>query len=187
MTMPHPCHQLHSAEALRFLEVDETTGLTTAEARKRLESYGSNTIDMRQNTSVWLTFLQQFRQPRPLVIILLVAGAVAFYLGEIIDSAVIFSVVLLNAVIGCLQETKAAKAVEALARLVVTETTVRRDGLEASIRSEEIVPGDVVLLRAGDKVPADLRLLSVLGLHCDESENPCQCKSIPPPWHPTPC
>ena len=90
-------------------------------------------------------------------------------LGEWVDASVIFAVVFLNAVVGYLQEAKAEKAIEALAQMVVTEATVRRDGRKQRVPSEELVPGDVVLLQSGDKVPADLRLFHVRNLQVDES------------------
>lgn len=85
------------------------------------------------------------------------------------DSSVIFGVVIINAIVGFLQESKAEKAIEALAKMVATETNVRRDGQKISIHSEALVPGDVVLLQSGDRVPADMRLLHVRNFHADES------------------
>ncbi len=152
---------------MRLLDVDLKTGLTGAETKRRQEKFGPNVVRPRRGTPVWLKFVQQFHQP--LVYILLLAGGVTGFLGEWVDSSVILGVVLVNAIVGFLQETKAENAIEALARMVVTETTVRRDGGQQRVRSEELVPGDVVLLQPGARVPADLRLFHARGLQVDES------------------
>jgi len=160
-------HHLQAEEVVRLLDVDLKSGLSGAEVKCRLEKFGPNVVRPRRGTPAWLKFVQEFNQP--LVYILLLAGGVTAFLGEWVDSSVIFSVVLVNAVVGFLQETKAEKAIEALARMVVTETTVRRDGRQERVRSESLVPGDVVLLQPGDRVPADLRLFHARGLQVDES------------------
>ena len=115
----------------------------------------------------WKRFLEQFNQP--LVYILLAACVATAFLNEWVDSSVIFGVILINAIIGYIQESKAEKAIDALNRLVVTEATVRREGRKLRIPSAQLVPGDVVLIQAGDRVPADLRLFQVNNLHIDES------------------
>jgi Ca2+-transporting ATPase len=160
-------HHLQAEEVVRLLDVDLKTGLPDAEARERLEKFGANVVRARRGTPAWLKFLQQFHQP--LVYILLLAGAVTAFLGEWVDTSVIVGVVLVNAIVGFLQETKAERAIEALARMILTETTVRRDGRQQRVRSESLVPGDVVLLQSGDRVPADLRLFHARGLQVDES------------------
>lgn len=160
-------HGIELREALRLLETDIEKGLSTEEARSRLAKFGPNQITHRSSTPEWKRFLLQFHQS--LIYILLAAGAVTAALGEWTDSAVIFAVVFLNAIIGYLQESKAEKAIAALSRLVHTEVFVRRDGHRSRVRSEDLVPGDVVLLQAGDRVPADLRLTMVRHLQIDES------------------
>jgi len=162
-----PWHQYQIEEVLRLLDVDVTTGLSSTEIKLRREEFGPNRVTARRGTPAWLKFLQQFNQP--LVYILVLAVAVTLFLGEWVDSLVIFAVVLINAIVGFLQEAKAEKAIDALARMVATETTVRRDGQKRRVHSEELVPGDVVLLQSGDRVPADLRLFQVRNLHADES------------------
>ena len=146
------------------------------------EKIGPNRVTARRGTPAWLKFLQQFNQP--LVYILLLAVGVTAFLGEWVDSSVIFGVVLFNAVVGFLQEAKAEKAIEALANMVATETTVRRDGRKLRVHSEQLVPGDVVLLQSGDRVPADLRLFHVRNLHADESA--LTGESLPVAKHPDP-
>ena len=105
----------------------------------------------------------------PLIYILIVAGAVTAALGEAVDASVIFGVVLINAVIGFVQESRAEQALEALVTMARTRATVVRGGRKLSLDSQELVPGDLVLLESGDKVPADLRLVSVRELRADES------------------
>jgi cation-transporting ATPase F len=160
-------HALAETEVVKLLDVDLRHGLSEAEVRERRERYGPNRLTGRRGTPGWQRFLQQFNQP--LVYILLAAAGVTLALHEYIDSAVIFLVVLINAIVGYLQESKAEKAIEALAQMVTTETIVRRDGRKNQIPAEELVPGDVVLLQSGDKVPADLRLFHNKSLQVDES------------------
>ena len=164
---PTHWHHLHAEEVVRLLDADLKSGLSDAEVKRRVEKFGPNVVRPRRGTPGWIKFLQQFNQP--LVYILLLAGVVTGFLGEWVDASVIAGVVLVNAIVGFLQETKAEKAIEALARMVVTETTVRRDGRQQRVHSESLVPGDVVLLQPGDRVPADLRLFHARGLLVDES------------------
>ena len=160
-------HQLPASEVTQFLDVNLSTGLSADEVRRRQKEHGPNRVTARRGTPTWLKFLKQFNQP--LVYILLVAVSVTAFLGEWVDSSVIFGVVFINAIVGFLQEAKAEKAIEALAKMVATETTVLRDGRKLRVHSEQLVPGDVVLLQSGDRVPADLRLFHVRNLHADES------------------
>ena len=160
-------HQLRAAEVLGLLECDSVAGLSQAETEARRGQFGPNEMATPKRMSEVRRFFLQFAQP--LMYILLIAAAVTLFLGEFVDSAVIFAVTLLNAIIGFLQESKAEKAIEALARMVRTEATVRRGGRRQRIDSVELVPGDIVLLQSGDKVPADVRLLQVRNLQVDES------------------
>ena len=160
-------HQLPASEVTQFLDVNLSTGLSADEVRRRQKEHGPNRVTARRGTPTWLKFLKQCNQP--LVYILLVAAGVTAFLGEWVDSSVIFGVVFINAIVGFLQEAKAEKAIEALAKMVATETTVLRDGRKLRVHSEQLVPGDVVLLQSGDRVPADLRLFHVRNLHADES------------------
>ena len=160
-------HQLPAEEVVQFLGVNLSIGLSTTEVHRRQKVSGPNRVTAQRGTPTWLKFIQQFNQP--LVYILLLAVGVTSVLGEWVDSGVIFGVVLINAIVGFLQESRAAKAIEALAKMVATETTVRRGGRKLRIHSEGLVPGDVVLLQTGDRVPADLRLVQVRHLYADES------------------
>ena len=160
-------HQLPVQEVLQLLDTSIEQGLSAEEVCRRQQKYGANRLTGGKQKPAWILFLHQFNQP--LVYLLLIASAITFHLQEWVDALVIFGVVLINAIVGYLQETKAEKAIEALSRLVVTEATVRRDGRKIRVQAEELVPGDVVLLQAGDKVPADLRLFYVRNLHADES------------------
>ena len=169
MESPPPAtwHAITAEEAARTLGVTVATGLSKAEVTRRQAESGPNKVSARRGTPAWLKFLQQFHQP--LVYIMLVAVGVTSFLGEWVDAAVIGAIVLVNAIVGFLQETKAETAIEALAKMVVTEATVRREGKKERIPSESLVPGDVVLLQSGDRVPADMRLIEIRSLQVDES------------------
>jgi cation-transporting ATPase F len=160
-------HQINGEEAARNLEVDPRVGLSADEVGRRQARHGPNRLPGQKRRSEWVRFLLQFHQP--LLYILLAAAAVTAFLQEWVDASVIFGVVLINAAIGYFQEGKAERAIEALAGMVVTEATVRRDGRKQRVPSEQLVPGDVVLLQSGDHVPADLRLIHVRDLQVDES------------------
>lgn len=160
-------HEVPVQEVARQLETDATTGLTQAESAARLQRYGRNALTQARQRSAAVRFLLQFNQP--LVYILLAAAAVTFALREFVDSGVIMGVVLVNAVIGFVQEAKALKAIEALARTMTNEATVVREGSKMRIDAGDLVPGDVVFIQAGDKVPADARLVSAGELQVDES------------------
>ena len=175
-------HQLTAEEIARFFEVNLASGLSTQDVRHRQKEFGPNCVTTRLGVPAWLKFLQQFNQP--LVYILLLAVGVTAVLGEWVDSSVIFGVVIINAIVGFLQEAKAEKAISALAKMIPAETTVRRDGRKLRINSVELVPGDVVLLQSGDRVPADLRLIHVRNLHVDESA--LTGESLPVSKHPDP-
>jgi len=157
-----------TAEAVAHrLAVDPNAGLSDAEAASRLLDHGPNRLTQIAGRPAWKRLAEQLIQP--LVLVLIGAGVVTAGLGEVVDSSVIFAVVLLNAGIGYWQEAKAEGALAALARSVATPVTVRRGGHRQQMDAGQLVPGDVVLLAAGDRVPADLRLLHQRELHTDES------------------
>jgi Ca2+-transporting ATPase len=160
-------HQLETEKVARLLKADLKDGLDPSEIAKRQAQFGLNRMTMHRRVGPWRRFLEQFNQP--LVYVLLAAVVTTGILREYVDSAVILAVVLVNAVVGFLQESKAEKAIEALASMVVTEATVRRGGKRLRVPSVDLVPGDVVMLQSGDRVPADLRLFQVKGFQVDES------------------
>ncbi|MEW6429795.1 MAG: cation-transporting P-type ATPase [Thermodesulfobacteriota bacterium] len=162
-----PWHHLAADETLRLLGGDADRGLRSNEAEQRLQHYGANRLASRKGKGALLRFLLQFHQP--LVHVLIGAGLLSAFLREWVDAGVIFGVVLVNAVVGYIQEAKAVDALAALARTMTTEATVLRDGEKRRINAELLVPGDTVLLQGGDKVPADLRLLRLRELRIDES------------------
>ena len=160
-------HALADAEIVKLLDVNPKHGLSDDEVVKRQKQFGPNRLTARRSLPAWRRLLNQFHQP--LVYILLVSAIVTLALSEYVDSIVIFLVVLINAIVGYVQEHKAEKSIEALAKMVTTEATVRRNGRKDRISADELVPGDVVLLQSGDKVPADLRLFYNKSLQVDES------------------
>ncbi|MBA3060523.1 MAG: HAD-IC family P-type ATPase, partial [Nitrospirae bacterium] len=159
-------YQLSVKEVFHKLGISES-GLTDAEARQRLEEYGPNKLAEEEKISKLKILFHQFTSP--LIYILLIAGVVTILLREYIDSGVIFAVVILNAIIGYIQEYKAEESVRALKKMVVPKARIIRDGKEKEINSEEVVPGDIVLLASGTKVPADIRLLHAIELKVDEA------------------
>ena len=175
-------HDLQIAEAVELLDTDLDKGLSENEAKIRLAKYGPNRVTRRSGTPAWKRFLLQFHQP--LIYMLILAGAITAGLGEIVDSSVIFGVVVVNAIVGYLQESKAEKAIDSLSRLTRSDATVRRDGKRRRVASEELVPGDVVILETGDRVPADLRLTAMRELRVDEST--LTGESLPVRKHPDP-
>jgi cation-transporting P-type ATPase F len=160
-------HAVSVEEITSSLETDICKGLEEREARLRQEKFGSNTITMRKRKHPLFRFVHQFREP--LMYILVLAGVVTAFLEEWVDSSVIFGVVMINATVGFIQETRAGKALEALMKMVTTETTVVRSGSKKRTSSVHLVPGDIVMVQSGDKVPADLRLFKTRELRIDES------------------
>ncbi|SIT83888.1 cation-transporting P-type ATPase [Pontibacter indicus] len=160
-------HSLEAQEALELLQVDQKKGLTNEEAGRRQEAYGRNVMTPKKQQSALVLFLLQFHQP--LIYILLVAALVSVLLGEYIDASVIFGVVLINSIIGYIQESKALAAIDALSKSMSAKATVLREGRKQQIDASELVPGDIVLLQSGDKFPADVRLVQARDLKVDES------------------
>jgi Ca2+-transporting ATPase len=159
-------YQLGVKEVLEELQTSEF-GLDGEEAGRRLARHGPNRLAEEEKISRFRILLHQFTSP--LIYILLIAGIVTIFLREYIDAGVIFAVVVLNAAIGFFQEHRAEQSVRALKKMVVPRAKVLRGGREKDIPSEELVPGDVVLLASGIKVPADLRLMHIIELRVDES------------------
>jgi len=160
-------HQKPTADIAKALKTDLEIGLSNAEVAERQERYGFNEIKGKVGKSALLRFLNEFNQP--LIYILLVAGIVTLLLKDWVDAGVILGVMVINAVIGFIQESKAENAIAALAKSVTTEATIIRDGQKLLLNSRELVIGDLVLLTSGDKVPSDLRLVAVRDLQVSES------------------
>ncbi len=160
-------HAAAGEALLEKMSVSIERGVASQEISERQMRFGRNVITQKKGTHPIVLFLLQFNQP--LVYILLVAALVTALLAEWVDSGVILGVVLINAVIGFVQESKALKAIESLAKSVASSATVIRDGKKQKINAADIVVGDIVILQSGDKVPADMRLLKIRELQADES------------------
>jgi len=159
-------YQLSVKETFKKLKTSES-GLSDPEVKKRLLQFGPNRFLEEEKTKRLKILIRQFASP--LIYILLIAGIVTIILKEYIDSGVIFVVVILNAVIGYVQEYKAEESVRALKKMVVPKAKVLREGKEKEINSEDLVPGDIVLLASGVKVPSDLRLFETIEFRVDEA------------------
>ncbi|WP_437281398.1 HAD-IC family P-type ATPase [Sorangium sp. So ce375] len=159
-------HSLSASDVLSKIESAEV-GLAGDEATRRLKDVGPNVIQRAKGDGPLKLLFRQINDP--LIYVLLASAALAMAMGEAIDGAVVLAVVVLNTAIGFVQELRAGKAIEALVDMVPQTATVVRGGQRSVIPAADVVPGDVVVLDAGDKVPADARLLSVKNLHVDES------------------
>ncbi len=160
-------HGLATHEVVLLLETDSERGLSGDEAERRLQRFGPNLLPEAKTAGLLVRFVRQLNHP--LIYVLLGAGIITVVLGQLVDASVIFGVVLVNATVGFVQESRAEAALDALRAIVQTSAKVRRDGHVTSLASEQLVPGDLVLVEAGDKVPADLRLLTIGELQVDES------------------
>ncbi|HEX5018817.1 MAG TPA: HAD-IC family P-type ATPase [Actinomycetes bacterium] len=160
-------HALPVHEVLLVLGVDAAHGLASDEAHRRLEQYGPNRLPPASRAGWVIRWARQFHNP--LIYVLLAAALVELALRELVECVVILGVVLVNAVAGYIQESRAEAALDALRGMVLTTAQVLRDGRTEVIDSEELVPGDVVTIEAGDKVPADLRLVHGVDVEVDES------------------
>ncbi|WP_322494817.1 cation-transporting P-type ATPase [Chloroflexus sp.] len=145
----------------------ERYGLSASEAERRLKQYGPNVITAKGGKSPLVRFLLQFHNP--LLYILLISSLITLLLKDPVDAAIIFGAVLINVILGYIQESRAEKAIEALARAMKMEATVVRDGKTIRLSAAELVPGDVVILHSGDRVPADLRLIHTRDLQIAEA------------------
>ncbi|MCX7988217.1 MAG: cation-transporting P-type ATPase [Thermodesulfovibrio sp.] len=159
-------YQISLKEVYHKLKTSEK-GLNSEEAKNRLKQFGLNKLAEEEKINRLKILIHQFASP--LIYILIIAGIVTIFLKEYIDAGVIFAVVILNAIIGYLQEYKAEQSVRALKKMLVPKAKVLRDGVEKEINSEELVPGDIVILYSGIRVPADIRLIHTVELKIDES------------------
>jgi Ca2+-transporting ATPase len=157
---------METQETLQTLSTKET-GLTQEDVKKRLLEYGPNELKKERGKSPVKLFIEQFADI--LIVILLVATLLSLALGEIYDAILIFAIVIASAVLGFMEEYRSEKAIEALKKMTAPTAMVLRDGREVKVDATEIVPGDIVLLYTGDKIPADARLIEAINLKTDEA------------------
>lgn len=161
----HP-HHLSADAAFEQFATSER-GLSDKSIQERTARYGANELPMAAPVPAWKRFLSQFQNV--LIYVLIASGLVSLLLQHYVDSGVIFAVILINGIVGFIQEGKAESALRAIMTMTKTRCMVIRDGALDTINSENLVPGDIVFLQAGDRVPADIRLFYHKDLHCDES------------------
>ncbi|HSP80204.1 MAG TPA: HAD-IC family P-type ATPase, partial [Myxococcaceae bacterium] len=168
-SLPSASRPWHAQPPEAVLEAVRSTprGLAEEEARRRREPYGPNVLQRMGRESALKLLGRQVNNP--LIWVLLGAAGLAVALGKVTDGLIVLAVVVLNTLIGFVQELRASQAIEALSRMVPANTTVLRGGRKVTVPSAELVPGDVVLLASGDKVPADLRLLVARNLQVEEA------------------
>ena len=159
-------HTLPADEAGARLQ-SARTGLTGVEASRRLIEFGPNELEVAHRVSPWTILFEQFKNV--LIVILLMATALSAFLGHGIEAMVITVIVLFAVVLGFVQEYRAERAIEALREMAAPTATVLRDGEETEVAARELVPGDVVILRAGDRIPADARLIEAVNLQIEEA------------------
>jgi len=168
-------HSLEAAQVAAELKTDLRKGISSAEAARRLSQYGTNELRKEEGISPLALFLGQFKNM--LVIILLVAIALSALVGEVMDAAIIAVIVLFVAVLGFFQEYRAERAIEALKKMLSPTITVLRNSREDEVPSKDLVTGDIMVLEAGDKIPADGRIVEGHSLKCDEA--PLTGESMP--------
>jgi Ca2+-transporting ATPase len=162
-----PWHTMAPDAASKALETDPQKGLDNDEAKRRIEKYGYNELKQEERISPFTILINQFKNI--LIIILILAIALSALVGELVDAAIILVIVIFCAVLGFIQEYRAERAMEALKKMLSPTITALRGGNEEEIPSRELVPGDILLLEAGDKIPADARLLESHSVRCDEA------------------
>ncbi|MCJ7769517.1 MAG: cation-translocating P-type ATPase [Dehalococcoidales bacterium] len=159
-------HTLEAEEVLHVLESDRK-GLSKEESRKRLAQFGPNALVEKGKISPWAIFIEQFKSL--LIIILLIAVVLSAVLGEVVNSILIAVIVVFACGLGFIQEYRAERAMEALKKMSAPIASVLRDGKETEVPSADLVPGDIILLRTGDRIPADARLIEAINLKTDEA------------------
>jgi len=164
--MAEAWHSKKIEEVLSDLKVDQK-GLDSQEAHRRLEEFGYNELKEKKKVTPLQIFIRQFKDV--FVIMLLIATAISFLIGETIDAVIIAVIVILNSVLGFVMEYRSEKAMEAMRKLTAPKAHVVREGSEQVVDAREIVPGDIVILEAGDRVPADARLIETVDLKADEA------------------
>ena len=164
--MTSPYHAGDIEEVLRSLGTSRE-GLSSEEAERQLSEFGYNKLVERERVTLLDIFLNQFKDI--FIIMLLIATAISFLVGEIIDASTIAVIVILNSVVGFVQEYRSEKAMEAMKKLTAPKARVLRDGEERIIPAREVVPGDIAMLEEGDRIPADGRLVEVVELKTSEA------------------
>ncbi len=165
--MAKPWHQMQADEVLNLLGADPGSGLSNQESARRLEEVGPNLLASAEAAPWWRILLAQFQDF--MVLVLLAATAISYLLDEKADAITIVIIVILNAVLGFLQEYRAERSLEALKQMTAPTARVRRGGREEQVQARDLVPGDILLLEAGDRVPADARLLEATGVEAEEA------------------
>lgn len=159
-------HSMELKEVYKWLQAG-TPGLSSVEAEARLKQYGPNELRQAKKASPILIFLSQFNNF--LIYLLIAAAVISYVIGEAIDAAIIFAIILLNAVLGFVQEYKSEQSISALQQYIVQEAYVIRDGHKVEVPASALVPGDVIEVEAGENVPADARIIDAFKLKVDES------------------
>ncbi len=162
-----PWHTLSAEQAASQFEVDQTKGLSAAQVEERRARFGPNELIDRGVKSPWLILLDQFKET--MVIVLIIAAVISGLLGEVKDTIAILVIVILNAALGFTQEYRAEQAMAALKKMATPRVKVRRGGEVQHADATSLVPGDVILLEAGDSVPADARVIEAANLRVQEA------------------
>jgi P-type Ca2+ transporter type 2C len=173
--MSQSWHAMEVNTAVQELKADPRAGLDAQEVNRRLAEYGPNELTHEEKASPWVLFLNQFKNI--LVVILIVATVLSAFVGEYVDAIIIGVIILFCAVLGFVQEYRAEKALDALKSMLTPTITVLRGGNEEEVPSKDLVPGDIMVLEAGDKIPADARVIENHSLQCDEA--PLTGESLP--------
>ncbi|MDP3973450.1 MAG: calcium-translocating P-type ATPase, PMCA-type [Candidatus Daviesbacteria bacterium] len=154
-------------QTIQELQTDQQKGLTAQEAEKRLTKYGLNILQEEKGKSAFQIFFSQFRSF--LIIILLIASSVSLILGETLDAALILAIVILNGIVGFIQEYRVEKTIKQLKKLVTVQASIYRDGVIQQVASSNLVPGDLIVLEEGQKIPADIRIIQAFSLETNEA------------------
>jgi len=170
-------HRLAPEQATAKLNSDEQLGLSEQAAAERIKQFGLNRLTAKPPRSPWLLFFSQFNNL--LILVLVIAAVVAAAIGDVADGIVILVVVCINAFLGFYQEFQAEKSLAALKKMLALQAKVRRNGKTLVVPAEQLVPGDMVMLEAGDKIPADGRIIKANTLEADESS--LTGESVPSP------
>jgi Ca2+-transporting ATPase len=160
-------HNLAESDALDMLRVAEDRGLSSQEATARLAAFGSNELKEAPRPTFWARLFDQFRDF--LIVILIVASVISVLLGEYVEAGAIMAIVLLNAILGVIQESRAEEALAALKKMTAPEAQTLRDGRRQPLPARNLVPGDIVFLETGNYIPADVRLLEAVNLKIEEA------------------